>query len=102
MTNVRSYLDWQRKKAEIYAEGGFVPWENLIITYDNTDGIIDLRIVESEIINKLIISAQNDQKIIHFYATKKGKKAKKLSFPFFFIYNYLFLFNFFILFFNIF
>ena len=26
------------------------------------------------------------QIIIHFYATKKGKKAKKLSFPFFFIH----------------
>ena len=54
LTNVQSYLKWQQRKAELYASIGFVPWDNLIVTYDNADGIIDLRIVESEIKNKLL------------------------------------------------
>ena len=55
LTNVKSYLDWQMKKAELYAGIGYVPWENLIITYDGPNGVIDLRIVESEIKNKLLL-----------------------------------------------
>lgn len=55
LTNVQSYLKWQDQKAKLYASIGIVPWDNLIVTYDNSDGIIDLRIVESEIKNKLII-----------------------------------------------
>ena len=55
LINTRSYLDWQRKKAEIYAMLGFYPWDNLVITYDTADGNIDLRIVESEIRNRLLI-----------------------------------------------
>lgn len=55
LTNVQSYLKWQDQKAKLYAGIGIVPWDNLIVTYDNSDGIIDLRIVESEIKNKLII-----------------------------------------------
>lgn len=55
LTNVKEYLDWQMRKHQLYASIGFVPWDNLIVTYDNADGIIDLRIVESEIKNKLLI-----------------------------------------------
>ena len=43
-------------KAEIkmYALIDIVPWQNLIITYDTTDGNIDMRKVESEIVCKLL------------------------------------------------
>ena len=51
----RTYLEWQRRKAELYASLGFYPWDNLIVTYDTEDGCIDLRIIESEIKNKLIV-----------------------------------------------
>ena len=34
---------------------GFRPWDNMIVTYDTSDGNVDLRIIESEIRNKLLI-----------------------------------------------
>ncbi|MDO5331666.1 MAG: hypothetical protein Q4E99_03215, partial [Bacillota bacterium] len=55
LTSVQTYIERQTKKAQLYASIGYVPWDNLIVTYDNSDGIIDLRIVESEIKNKLLI-----------------------------------------------
>ena len=55
MTNVQEYIEWQNHKGRLYASKGIVPWDNLIVTYDNAAGIIDLRIIESEIQNKLII-----------------------------------------------
>lgn len=55
LTSAESYVEWQRKKAELYASVKIVPWNNLIVTYDNEDGVIDLRIVESEIRNKLLL-----------------------------------------------
>ncbi|MCR5010409.1 MAG: hypothetical protein K6A91_05690 [Clostridia bacterium] len=55
LINKRSYIEWQRKKAELYASVGFYLWDNLIVTYDTGDGSIDLRIVESEIRSKLMI-----------------------------------------------
>ena len=55
LTNIRSYIDRQRRKAELFAKLGFVPWDNLIISYDTADGALDLRIVESEIRNKLLV-----------------------------------------------
>lgn len=56
LTNSTEYLNRQIKKSQVYASNGIVPWDNLIITYDNTEGVIDLRIVESEIKNKLLVS----------------------------------------------
>ena len=44
----------QKKKIEMYESMGFVPWDNLIVTYDTPDGLIDLRVIESEIQNKLL------------------------------------------------
>lgn len=41
-------------KLRMYEKMGIVPWKNLIITYDTEDGGLDLRIIESEIVNKLI------------------------------------------------
>lgn len=54
LTNIQKYLDWQSHKGKLYASKGFVPWDNLIVTYDSADGLIDLRIIESEIQNKLL------------------------------------------------
>lgn len=55
LTNVREYIEWQKHKGELYASAGIVPWDNLIVTYDSADGLIDIRIIESEIKNKLIV-----------------------------------------------
>ena len=54
LTNVREYLEWQDRKGRLYASCGIVPWDNLIVTYDSKDGLIDVRIIESEIQNKLL------------------------------------------------
>jgi len=54
LTSSKEYLNRQMRKHQIYAINDIVPWDNLIVTYDNADGIIDLRIVESEIKNKLL------------------------------------------------
>ena len=49
--------DYRRRnewKLEIYNKMGIVPWKNLIVTYDFEDGGLDMRIIESEIVNKLL------------------------------------------------
>ena len=48
------YVSRQIWKSKMYAKIGIVPWKNLIITYDDEDGNFDSRIIESEIINKLL------------------------------------------------
>lgn len=48
------YREHNKWKLEIYEKMGIVPWKNLIITYDNIDGNIDMRIIEAEIRNKLM------------------------------------------------
>ncbi len=53
MTNNDKYLKAHKRKLEIYERAGIVPWQNLIITYDDEYGILNLAIVESEIINKI-------------------------------------------------
>ena len=55
LTNNKRYVDWQIKKLQLYASIGFYPWDNLIITYDNVDGIIDLREIDFIIQTKLLI-----------------------------------------------
>lgn len=42
-------------KLDQYEKIGIVPWKNLIITYDTEDGGINTGIIESEIINKILI-----------------------------------------------
>ena len=39
---------------EMYEKAGIVPWDNLIVTYGDRKANVDMRIVESEIMNKLI------------------------------------------------
>lgn len=55
LTNSNDYLNKQLKKSQIYAMNRIVPWDNLIVTYDNSAGQLDSRIVESEIQNKLMV-----------------------------------------------
>ena len=40
-------------KMDIYEEAGIVTWKNLIVTYDSENGMLDLGIIESEIVNKV-------------------------------------------------
>lgn len=54
LTSNEKYMSHHRWKMEIYEQNGIVPWKNLIVTYDNGDGLIDMRIVASEIKNKLL------------------------------------------------
>ena len=55
LMNRQQYARRQRQKAEIFEMLGFHPWDNMIVTYDTGDGNVDLRIIESEIRNKLLI-----------------------------------------------
>ncbi len=52
--NDKGYIRKHNWKLELYGSIGIVPWKNLIITYDNENGEIDTRTIDSEIINKLI------------------------------------------------
>ena len=57
MTQSAEYMRYQTYKNQMYSQAGIVPWDNLIITYDTAYGSVDLRIVESEIRNKLMLQA---------------------------------------------
>ena len=52
--NNPEYANRHKKKMKIYEELGFYPWKNMIITYDDEFGSIDMRIIKSEIENKLL------------------------------------------------
>ena len=54
MVHKEDYVHNQIRKLKMYALIDIVPWQNLIITYDTTDGNIDMRKVESEIVCKLL------------------------------------------------
>lgn len=54
LTGNKEYMRHHKWKLEQYETAGIVPWKNLIITYDDEQGNIDLRIIESEIRNKLL------------------------------------------------
>ena len=45
----------QKGKKEVYEKAGKKKKKNLIVTYDDEDGNINVGIIESEIKNKLII-----------------------------------------------
>lgn len=53
LTSNKKYMEKHRWKLSIYEEAGIVPWDNLIITYDDKQGILNLSIIESEILNKI-------------------------------------------------
>lgn len=50
----KEYREHHKWKMEVYEKAGIVPWKNLIVTYDDEDGNINVGIIESEIKNKLI------------------------------------------------
>lgn len=43
-----------KRKMEIYETAGIVPWDNLIVTYGDINGNIDVRAIESELRSKLL------------------------------------------------
>lgn len=50
-----AYMAAHREKLKHYEAAGIVPWKNFIVTYDEADGTLNLRIIESEIENKIMI-----------------------------------------------
>lgn len=55
LTNSPEYLRHQIWKSQLYAKQNIVPWDNLIVTYDTEQGYANVRIVESEIKNRLLL-----------------------------------------------
>ena len=53
LTGDAHYMRRHYNKLEIYRQAGIAPWHNLIVTYDDEKGHIDMNVVESEICNKL-------------------------------------------------
>ena len=41
-------------KLEVYEKAGIVPWDNLIVTYGDRDGNVDVREIEAVIVNRLV------------------------------------------------
>lgn len=50
---LKEYREHHKRKMEAYEKAGIVPWKNLILTYDDENGNINVGIIESEIKNKL-------------------------------------------------
>ena len=49
-----NYLRRHKWKLSMYEKAGIVSWDNLIVTYGDCNANVDMRIVESEIVNKLM------------------------------------------------
>lgn len=49
-----AYMQHHKWKLDMYQKAGIVPWKNLIITYDDEEGRLDTRLIESEITLKLL------------------------------------------------
>lgn len=54
ITNNKEYMDHHKWKMRTYEAAGIVPWDNLIVTYGDVHGNVDLRIIESELRSKLL------------------------------------------------
>lgn len=54
LVNDAAYMQHHKWKLEMYEKAGIVPWKNLIITYDDEEGRLDARCIESEIALKLL------------------------------------------------
>lgn len=54
LVNDLEYMRRHKWKMVMYESVGIVPWENLIVTYDDSDGNINTRIINAEIENKLL------------------------------------------------
>ena len=54
MPHNKEYMARHKRKMELYESVGIVPWDNLIVTYGDINGNIDVRAIESELISKLL------------------------------------------------
>lgn len=52
-TDNKDYINKHFRKMLTYIENGLTPWNNLIVTYDDEEGNINMNIIESEIALKL-------------------------------------------------
>ena len=48
------YMRHHKWKLEMYEKAGIVPWDNLIVTYSDRNNNSDVKLIQSEIINKLL------------------------------------------------
>jgi hypothetical protein len=53
LVNNKEYMESCRRKLATYENAGIAPWDNLITTYDDENGNLDLQFVESIIKCKL-------------------------------------------------
>ena len=54
MPHNKEYMAHHKRKMELYESVGIVPWDNLIVTYGDINGNIDVRAIENELISKLL------------------------------------------------
>ena len=50
----KGYMQHHKWKLEMYEKVGIVPWDNLIVTYSDQNNNSDVRLIQSEILNKLL------------------------------------------------
>ena len=55
MVSDLGYYEKQLAKLRMYYSEGIVPWDNLIISYDNYQGELDLSLIDAEIRTRLIV-----------------------------------------------
>lgn len=55
MTHAKKYLETQLHKIQLYAGIDIVPWDNLIITFDDAEGSVDMLDIDTKIQNRLLI-----------------------------------------------
>jgi len=48
-----AYMANNQEKLKLYSSAGFVPWDNLIITYDRPDGGLDLQLAKAQLLSKM-------------------------------------------------
>ena len=54
MPDNKEYMEHHKWKMKAYEAAGIVPWDNLIVTYGDVHGNVDVRIIESELRSKLL------------------------------------------------
>lgn len=54
MPDNKEYMEHHKWKMKVYEAAGIVPWDNLIVTYGDVHGNVDVRIIESELRSKLL------------------------------------------------
>lgn len=54
LPHIPKYWERHKWKLRMYEQAGIVPWDNLIVTYGDQYGNVDVREIESQIINRLL------------------------------------------------